>query len=135
VNPYQEACRAIKQACDSGRYSELKEKVQKGTPGKRTIEILSAHPSRITNAWALLRIEKPVVPPALIRGAGKRGNGACRSLISIGGMGGALPVDNKKYTCKECEKEVDVIGLGGFCINCDPFFKRDELNTEAIAHG
>jgi hypothetical protein len=61
----------------------------------------------------LIEKKEPVVPPALIRGAGKR----------------------NKYKCNECGEMVNAIGLGGDCIDCNPFFKNSELNTEVIAHG
>jgi hypothetical protein len=99
MTPTQRALKALREAKESGRGAAL------------ILLMLERKPSAFYDCWREMNKgdKKPVVPPALIRGAGKR----------------------KKYKCKDCGEMEEIIGLRGFCLNCDPFYKG-EISTEAI---
>lgn len=130
MNDYQLAIKAINEAQDAGRLSELKRKVlaMGGVGDKYFWSVLGNNPSWYTKSWARLNREMPPKPPALIRG----GDFDLRrkfdpSLLNSGKQGPISLHSIKLYECEKCHDMVKVIGMRNMCRECDPVKKVEVI--------
>lgn len=99
MNNYQKAIKAIREAKATGMGKDL------------VWQILADNPSVFEKAWdkiAGIKKEKPIVPPALVKG----------TPFSF----------NSIYRCLGCGKIIDVVGINRMCRKCDP----ESFNKEVI---